>query len=126
MFPEAELRAPGTFPAVFCFRLLKEAAGKFPQPIFCACGFGCETAVLLILILSCYRSIAEKQRDAPQSCQGHNRIHDSASPGVLPAENGGYQVVLENADGTPVDAADNCQQQCKFIQHLNPSFLNRE
>ena len=36
---------------------------------------------------------------------------------------GGFPyVVLENADGTPVDAADNYQQQGKFIQHNEPSF----
>ena len=121
--PERYKKAPEMFPAVFFSDYWIGRRKKPPYILVAPVG---KKSSCVCLLFPGNRSIPEKQGNAPQGSQGNDRIHDPASPSVLPAEDSGYQVELENTNGAPVEAADNCQQQCKFIQHLNPSFLNRE
>ena len=61
---------------------------------------------------------AEQQADAPKGAQSDHHIDDSADNAGLSTTDPGHEVKLEKANQAPVDAADNQQRQCDFIQHM--------
>lgn len=57
--------------------------------------------------LVCRCSIAEKQRDAPDSGETHQGIDHAADGAAGPAEQEGHDVKAKDADAAPVESADN-------------------
>ena len=55
---------------------------------------------------------AEQQGDAPQTGKTDHCVDNAADARGLPAENPRDQIKACEADQTPVDRADNCQNQC--------------
>jgi hypothetical protein len=60
--------------------------------------------------------------DAPEPGQTDHRVDDAADTRGLTAEDPRDQVEPRKADQTPVDRADNGQNQCQGI-HVISSFL---
>ena len=58
---------------------------------------------------------AEQQGDTPSTAKGYQSVDDSADDGGLPAEDPRHDVKLEQTDGSPVDGADDHQDQCKSV-----------
>ena len=59
--------------------------------------------------------VPEDQGDAPQGGQAHQDVDHPAGHTGLPAEEGGHDVVAEQADAAPVEPADDGQDQGDFI-----------
>ena len=58
---------------------------------------------------------AEQQGQAPQGGQSHHHIDGPGDPGAGSAADEGHKVEIEQADGAPVEAADNGQRQCELV-----------
>ena len=65
----------------------------------------------LALFVNAAATSAEEERDAPQTGQCDHGVNNSGQQRILSAEDPGYQIELENANQTPVDAADNGKNQ---------------
>ena len=72
---------------------------------------------IMLFVCVCESIFPEQQRDAPQCGDTHQGIDNAADKGSLPAEYPGHQIELENTDGTPVDSADNHQDQGNNVEH---------
>ena len=67
--------------------------------------------------------IPEQQRNAPRCGQRDQYIDDTAENGALPSEEPRHQVKAEDPDKTPVEPADDQQNECQFIYpHSFPTF----
>lgn len=66
--------------------------------------------------------VTEKQRNAPEPCQRYHNVDDSGKNGTLTAAYPGYKVKGKQADGTPVESADDGDQQRNFI-HDHHSYI---
>ena len=62
--------------------------------------------------------LPEQHGDAPHTRQRHQRIDDPAEHGSLAAKQPGHGVKLEQADASPVEGADDHQDQSEFVQHF--------
>ena len=60
-------------------------------------------------------TFAEQQCDAPQTCQTDKGIDDPAYDAVLSAEQPRNKIKLKNTHQTPVQAADDGEDQCNGI-----------
>lgn len=60
-------------------------------------------------------AFAEQKGNAPDACQSNEGINNPADNGVLAAKDPGDDIKTENTDRTPVDCADNRQQQREFV-----------
>lgn len=69
--------------------------------------------------------VPEQQGNAPQGAQTHQSIDDAAEEAAASAEKPCHKVELKQADEPPVDAADDVQSQCGFIQHNHTSLSSR-
>lgn len=78
-------------------------------------------STLLIFLVMIIRS-AKQDADAPEAGKTDERVNDAAQNRVLTAEDPSHQIELREADKTPVDGADCCENQGDGIQ-INPSLL---
>ena len=62
---------------------------------------------LLIVVFSNLVPLAEEQRNAPNTGQGHEGKHDAADRRALSAKQPAHNVELEQTDAPPVEGADN-------------------
>ena len=77
----------------------------------------------LYLVVAVTEFFPEQERCAPQTGQANNGVDDSAEQGILTAEDPSHKVKLENTNKTPVDTANDRQDQRKHIDHdLFPPF----
>ena len=65
----------------------------------------------------CQRLLPEQEGHAPQCGDRHKNINGTADERRRTAEKPCHQVEFEHADQTPVDTADDKQNQCEFIPH---------
>ena len=68
-------------------------------------------------------ALAEQQRDAPQTCQADDGVDDPADNAAGAAEQPGNKVKLKNANKTPVQRADDGQDQCQSIHVITSIWL---
>ena len=67
--------------------------------------------------------VPEQQRDAPQSCQPHQRVDNPGEERHLPAEEESHRVKAEQPDTAPVQCADNHKNQRDFVNdHVDTSY----
>jgi hypothetical protein len=78
------------------------------------------TAVLLFL--SGQRMPAEKECGAPDACQSHNGVNQSAEQRTLAAKQPCYQIKLENTNQAPVQTSDDGKNQRNGIHDIPPFF----
>lgn len=62
-------------------------------------------------------AFAEEERNAPDSRDGYKNVDCTGSKASCASKHPGNQVKLENSDETPVDSADNKQDECDFVPH---------
>ena len=69
------------------------------------------------------RTSAEQKRNAPDAGQTDNGVDDAADSRGLSAKDPCHKVKFENADQTPVDGADDAENQCKSVHELSSLFV---
>lgn len=62
-------------------------------------------------------SFAEEKRNTPDSRKRNDRVHDAAEDRILTAKDPSNKVKSEQADATPVQSADNRQNERKSVEH---------
>lgn len=82
---------------------------------------------LMVVLVSCFRPnrifVPEEQGNAPQCGQADQCVNDTADYAGRATADKGNQVKLEKTDQTPVDPADDGQDQSNFIKHRKPSLF---
>ena len=73
----------------------------------------------------CQRLLPEQEGHAPQCGDRHKNINGTADERRRTAEKPCHQVEFEHADQTPVDTADDKQNQCEFIRQPPVKILVR-
>ena len=69
-------------------------------------------------------SLAEEQRDAPQTGETDQGEDNAADGGGLTAKEPADEIEAENTDRAPVERADNAQDKSNSVHHYNDrSFL---
>lgn len=74
---------------------------------------------LLLLIFQLLKALAgaEDQRDTPNACQRNDGVDDTAEQRGLPAADPSHNVKLEQTDATPVQSAEDGQNQRNAIHN---------
>jgi hypothetical protein len=79
---------------------------------------GAASAAPFFLLIAAAALLAEQEGNAPQSGKTDDSVNNTTENCVLTAKDPGNQIELENTDQTPVNTADDRQDQRQNIQHL--------
>lgn len=74
--------------------------------------------VFCTLVVAITKLLAEQEGSAPQARKADDRINNAAEQGILTTEQPCHKVKLKDSHKTPVDAANDRQDQSKHIDHV--------